>query len=293
MNDLLITEDALGEVIVEKIVRERLGSFQSRIYAELFADALRKAGEAPAESTAATPIPADAPSACKLAAIVADCAARPAAPAPEVVEPYTSVPAERADAEAARVVETPQADAAAPKVPGMTRAELFGSVAQAIQPEPVADGHLTHPSLADEVYDLALERIDQGEKIGAVADDLRIPLHVLKSKWSRYKADKKADAAAAADVTATGTEPAPEEWAQAFNAMDDGGDLKKIAAALGVDPFKVRGKYAARKGAQKRAAIKAQDVDAEPLNLESCSLCQRQFKPSASSPDKCSRCARD
>ncbi|PIL20213.1 hypothetical protein P775_11140 [Puniceibacterium antarcticum] len=166
----------------------------------------------------------------------------------------------------------------APHDHAMTRAELHGSVAQAVQPTPVQDepaGPVASSSHVD--FDLAFERIDQGEKIGAVADDLRVPLHLLKSKWAKHIADNTP--ATIEDVQtnlpAVSGEPDLET---AFLRIRAGETVKDVAADMGFKFPSLRGKWANK---QRRRS----DGD-----TESCRLCDRQFKPCADSDGLCARC---
>lgn len=91
-----------------------------------------------------------------------------------------------------------------------------------------------------------------------------------------------------AQVDAAWSTPSVEEWDQAIKALDDGGDMKKIAAALNVNFYKLRGKYAAwRRRQNDQGATRAP----EPAQ-EECRLCGREFKSSRDSDGLCARCSR-
>lgn len=75
----------------------------------------------------------------------------------------------------------------------------------------------------------AFRRLEAGEKLGRVADDVGIPMPQLRGQWARQQRGTKPDVAATAPHT----------------------------------------------------------------ELESCRLCERDFRPSATSDGLCSRCARD
>ncbi|KMK68563.1 hypothetical protein [Puniceibacterium sp. IMCC21224] len=270
MNDLLISKGTSGEVVVERIVRERLGSFQNRIHAELFADALRKAAMPTADLLAPVQGNADETSAvCNLAKISADCAdrseaataeisrcpasaafaaldvpkingyisARPEAPAPEVVKPKPTppVPSETAKPE-------PALESAA-KTDG--RSKPVKPVSLKPAPEP-------------------LPKMTRAEEFGSVAQAVQSPTRVQ----SAPKASKN------------NGEP---DLAEAFSRIRAGETVKDVADDMGFAFPSLRGKWANQK--------RHNSVEVSP-ELEACSLCDKLFKPSTSSPDKCSRCAK-
>lgn len=90
----------------------------------------------------------------------------------------------------------------------------------------------------------------------------------------------KSDEKAAPSARKASDAPTEDDWQYAFERLDAGAELKVVADELRMNPYQLRGKYAASK--RRRPA-------AEP---ESCSLCGTEFRPSASSPDRCARCSR-
>ncbi|ALF02125.1 hypothetical protein [Salipiger abyssi] len=83
--------------------------------------------------------------------------------------------------------------------------------------------------------------------------------------------------------------PGDADWEQAFQALANGGDMKKIAAALNVNVYKLRAKY----GAWCRNQKKPDPAPSPETGMETCRLCERAFKPTAESDGRCARCSKD
>lgn len=79
-------------------------------------------------------------------------------------------------------------------------------------------------------------------------------------------------------------EPTDLEWEQAFQALERGDGLKKIAAALNVNPFKLQGKFG--------AWMKKRKPPAALEDMEECRLCGTNFRASSGGSDLCARCSR-
>ncbi|WP_226781856.1 hypothetical protein [Oceaniglobus trochenteri] len=159
MNDILISESGDGDVFVDRIVRNRLGSFRDRAHAELFADALKtsqadQAGELTVQAAALE----------KAAQKPSDPKPQPAAPKPRQPAPETTEPE---------------------------------PILEEASAEPVgAEGAST--SRCTPIQE-AFRRIGNGEKIGVVADDLGFSMGVLRGKWAHHCRTVQADAGGAQD----------------------------------------------------------------------------------------------
>lgn len=85
------------------------------------------------------------------------------------------------------------------------------------------------------------------------------------------------------DEAPASSEPAPEDWAAAFQALKGGANMDEVAKTLGVSFHQLRGKYAAWSRSQKTR----HDAD---IDMENCRMCGREFVVSAASDGLCARC---
>lgn len=77
---------------------------------------------------------------------------------------------------------------------------------------------------------------------------------------------------------------APEpDWERAMTRLAAGEKLRLVAEDMGIVWTVLRGRWAQRSSAQPRSD------DA----MTNCMICDRPFRPSATSTDKCARCSRD
>ncbi|MBN7785159.1 hypothetical protein JYP51_09525 [Ponticoccus gilvus] len=104
-------------------------------------------------------------------------------------------------------------------------------------------------------------------------------------------------------------EPTDEEWVQAFQAIQNGDEMKKIAGLLGVEFNRLRGKYAAWTRLQNRLRDLPAPRPFDPVpvvtrqpattivpiatgdpDAENCRLCDRLFRAGDATDGLCSRC---
>ena len=77
--------------------------------------------------------------------------------------------------------------------------------------------------------------------------------------------------------------PAEPDWEGAMTRLASGEPLRLVADEMGLPWTALRGRWAQ----SKQRAPRRDDT------LTNCVICDREFRPSASSPDKCARCSRD
>jgi len=81
-------------------------------------------------------------------------------------------------------------------------------------------------------------------------------------------------------------EPTDDDWLRAFLAVKNGDDMRTVAQLLGVEFGVFRGKYGAWMKTNKATKKSLSDKD-------ECTICGREFTPSASSTGLCARCSHD
>lgn len=162
-------------------------------------------------------------------------------------------------------------------------AGLLEKVALAADPTPKTDRELREAVTADASPE-DLEKVEPPETKG----DEKSIAQILQEELKTARAAPKPVSA----------EPNDDEWETACCRVRDGEKLSDVAADIGVEMPKLRGKYGAfKRGRQpfeptEKAPSEAPAEDAAPTDREQeeCRLCGREFMSDESTDGLCARC---
>lgn len=141
-----------------------------------------------------------------------------------------------------------------------------------------------------ERYFAILAGVDKAAAVAKVKTPRKDPARPAAASAPKAAQAMPAAPAQSAPAPKPDADVSDEGWETAFRALAAGGDLREISATLGVNAYKLRGKYGA--WCRRRTNPVASEQPAAASDTEECRLCGKEFQPGASVDGLCARCSR-